>query len=63
MIKLKKISPCFAAGVATANPATTGATFVQMESALGAEIEAASQVGAMVGGILGGVSTGPVEDA
>ncbi|MFH1644493.1 MAG: hypothetical protein ABIA74_04950 [bacterium] len=48
-----------AAGIATANPATTAAAFMQMEAALGAEIEAASQVGAMVGGILGGVATGP----
>ena len=48
-----------AAGVATLNPATTAAAFVQLELALGAEIEAASQVGAMAVGILGGVASGP----
>ena len=49
-----------AVGVATANPGATALAFVQMEAALGAEIEAASQVCAMAGGILGGVATGPV---
>jgi len=48
-----------AVGLSTMNPAAAAMTFTQLEASLGAEIEAASQVGAMAGGILCGVASGP----